>query len=137
MQRAGASPVGLPSVDPAVKAHHDTVVIARFAEAVNTARWLEAVAAIERAQQAEALARVRAPRPASQSSSGGGNVLPADYTFTAADRGSHAFLITLASTGTQTVNVADTVLGALKGSFSISVKAAATGGGTGGGGKKV
>ena len=74
-QRAGASPVGMPSVDPAVKAHHDTVVIARFAEAVNTVRWLEAVAAIERAQQAETLARVRAPRPASQSSSGGGNVL--------------------------------------------------------------
>ncbi len=73
--RAGELPVGLPSVDPAVKAHNDTVVIARFAEAVNTARWLEAVGAIERAQQAEALARARAPRPASQRSSGGGNVL--------------------------------------------------------------
>ena len=77
--RASALPVGLPSVDPAVKAHNDAVVIARFAEAVNTARWLEAVAAIESAQQAEALARARAPRPAAQRSSsgggGGGNVL--------------------------------------------------------------
>lgn len=75
--RASALPVGLPSVDPAVKAHNDAVVIARFAEAVNTARGLEAVAAIESAQQAEALARARAPRPAAQRSSrsGGGNVL--------------------------------------------------------------
>ena len=73
--RAGALPVGLPSVDPAVKAHNDAVVIARFAEAVNTVRWLEAVAAIESAQQLEALARARAPRPAAQGSSGGGNVL--------------------------------------------------------------
>ncbi len=73
--RAGAVPVGLPSVDPAIKAHHDTVVIARYTEAVNTQRWLDAVAAIERAQQAEASARARAPRPVSQRSSGGGNVL--------------------------------------------------------------
>ena len=73
--RAGALPVGLPPVDPAITAHHDTVVIARFTEAVNTARWLEAIAAIERAQQAEALARARAPRPATPRSSGGGNVL--------------------------------------------------------------
>ena len=73
--RAGALPVGLPPVDPAITAHHDTVVIARFTEAVNTARWLEAIAAIERAQQAEALARARAPRPATPRSFGGGNVL--------------------------------------------------------------
>ena len=75
--RAGAVPVGIPSVDPAVKAHNDAVVIARFAEAVNTARWLEAVAEIESARQAEALARARAPRPATQRSpgGGGGNVL--------------------------------------------------------------
>ena len=73
--RAGALPVGLPPVDPAITAHHDTVVIARFTEAVNTARWLEAIAAIELAQQAEALARARAPRPATPRLSGGGNVL--------------------------------------------------------------
>ena len=68
-----ASPVGLPSVDPAVKAHNDTVVIARFVEAVNTARWLEALGALERAQQAAA--RSNLSRPSARSSSGGGNVL--------------------------------------------------------------
>src|SRR6185437_7777328 len=31
--------------------------------------------------------------------SGGGNLLPADYTFSAADQGTHTFTITLASTG--------------------------------------
>jgi hypothetical protein len=68
--------------------------------------------------------------------SGGGNLLPADYTFTAADAGSHIFAVTLASTGTQTVNVADLLSPALKGSLSIAVKTATTsgGGGTGGGG---
>ena len=71
--------------------------------------------------------------------SGGGNLLPVDYTFTAADSGAHLFSFTLASTGTQTINVADTLNGSLKGSFSIVLKSGSTstGGGTGGGGKKV
>ncbi len=72
--RAGALPVGLPSVDPAVKAHHDAVVNARFTEIVNTARWFEMAVAIEHARL-EAVAQAGAPRPAAQRSSGGGNVL--------------------------------------------------------------
>jgi hypothetical protein len=35
--------------------------------------------------------------------------LPADYTFTAADGGSHSFLVTLKTAGTQSLSVADTV----------------------------
>jgi len=92
--------------------------------------------------------------------SGSGNLLPTDYTFTAADAGVHVFSFTLSSTGTQTINVADTLNNKLKGSFSISVKTGttstggggtatggggtatggggtSTGGGTGGGGKKI
>ncbi len=79
--------------------------------------------------------------------SGSGNVLPIDYTFTAADAGSHVFSITLSSTGTQSLYVADSATASLKGSVQVSVKAAtSTGGGTtigggtggtGGGGKKV
>ncbi|MDB5303545.1 MAG: hypothetical protein JWM97_1094 [Phycisphaerales bacterium] len=71
--------------------------------------------------------------------SGGGNLLPADYTFTNADAGTHVFSITLGSTGTQTVSVADTVTGSLRGSFSIAVKSGtvSSGGGGGGSGKKI
>jgi Transglycosylase-like domain. len=46
-------PVDLPSVDPAVKAHNDAVVVTRFIAAVNTVRWVEAVAANERARAAQ------------------------------------------------------------------------------------
>ena len=63
------TPRGLPSVDPAVTAHNDTVVRARFVEAVNTARWFETVAAIDRAH---ALAAAHAPR---RSSAYNGDVL--------------------------------------------------------------
>src|SRR5262249_57880536 len=34
--------------------------------------------------------------------------LPADYTFTAADRGIHTFTVTLKTAGTQSVSVVDT-----------------------------
>lgn len=76
--------------------------------------------------------------------SGGGNLLPADYTFTAADAGVHVFSITFTSTGTQSIGVQDTVIGSLKGQTSVKVVTAPTstggggsGGGGGGGGKKV
>jgi hypothetical protein len=72
---------------------------------------------------------------------GGGNLLSADYAFTGADAGSHTFTVTLASTGTQTIGVQDTVNGSLKGQVSIKVNTTgtvsgggtATGGGSGGG----
>ena len=47
--------------------------------------------------------------------SGGGNLLPADYTFTAADNGSHTVSVTLASTGTQTIGFADVLTGSIRG----------------------
>ncbi len=69
------APIGFPSVDPAVKAHHDTVVIARFVEAVNTARWFEALVAIDALERAQQVA-TRAPRPsAPRRAAGGANVL--------------------------------------------------------------
>lgn len=40
-------------------------------------------------------------------------VLPADYTFTSADAGSHAFTVTLKTAGTQSVTATDTVTGSL------------------------
>jgi hypothetical protein len=49
--------------------------------------------------------------------SGGGNLLPSDYTFTAADAGSHTFSVVLASTGTQALGVQDTVNGAFNADF--------------------
>ena len=66
--------------------------------------------------------------------SGSGNLLPADYTFTSADKGSHVFTVTLASTGTQTIGFADKLTGSIKGSTSVKVVAATTSGGGGGGG---
>jgi hypothetical protein len=66
--------------------------------------------------------------------SGGGNVLPADYTFTAADAGVHSFLVTFSSTGTQTLGVSDLANNTLKGQLSITVKTSTTSGGGGGGG---
>lgn len=66
--------------------------------------------------------------------SGGGNLLPADYTFTAADVGSHVFSVTFVSTGTQTIGVADMANGAIKGSTQVKVVTSTTSGGGGGGG---
>jgi hypothetical protein len=65
--------------------------------------------------------------------SGSGNLLPADYNFTAADGGVHTFLVTFTSTGTLTLGVADTLNATLKGQMSVTVKASAGGGGGGGG----
>jgi hypothetical protein len=48
-------------------------------------------------------------------------VLPADYTFTAADRGILNFTVTLKTAGTQSVSVADTARPALTSSLSVSV----------------
>ena len=62
--------------------------------------------------------------------------IPLDYTFTAADSGTHVFSITLAATGTQTIGVQDMVTGSLKGSVAVTVKTSATSGGGGGGGKR-
>ena len=66
--------------------------------------------------------------------SGGGNLLPADYTFTAVDNGSHTVSVTLASTGTQTIGFADVLTGSIRGSVSVKVVASTTTGGGGGGG---
>ena len=66
----------------------------------------------------------------------GPNGIPVDYTFTAADAGSHVFSITFSATGTQTIGVQDAANGSLKGQTSIKVVANGGGGGTGGGGKK-
>ncbi len=61
--------------------------------------------------------------------------IPIDYTFTAADVGTHVFSVTLTATGTQTIGVQDMVAGSLKGNVAVSVKTSSTsGGGTGGGG---
>ena len=68
--------------------------------------------------------------------SGVGDLLPADYSFTAADAGTHLFSITYASTGAQTISVQDTVNSILTSQTSVQVVTQTTGGG-GGGGKKV
>jgi hypothetical protein len=65
-------------------------------------------------------------------------VLPADYTFTAADNGVHLFTMTLNTAGSVTLKVTDTVTSTLVGSALVNVKASGGGGGggttTGGGG---
>src|SRR5262249_29259038 len=48
-------------------------------------------------------------------------VLPADYTFTAADHGFHTFTVTLKTAGAQSVSVVDTAHPSLTSSFSVSV----------------
>jgi hypothetical protein len=48
-------------------------------------------------------------------------VLPADYTFTAADAGSHTFTATLNTAGTQTVSVTDTANPAFSSQAQVSV----------------
>jgi hypothetical protein len=56
-----------------------------------------------------------------------GVVLPADYTFTAADNGVHTFTngVTLVTAGNQTVTATDTVTAAITGSTSVTVTPAA------------
>ena len=54
-------------------------------------------------------------------SSDGQAVLPADYTFTAADQGTHAFQVTFKTTGTQSLTATDTVNSALKATANVTV----------------
>jgi hypothetical protein len=58
-------------------------------------------------------------------SSDGKAVLPADYTFTVADAGTHTFTVTLKTAGSQTVTATDTVSSSIKGQASLSVSPAA------------
>ena len=51
----------------------------------------------------------------------GGATLPATYTFTAADHGVHAFLVTFATNGSQTVTATDTSNSSLTGSATTTV----------------
>src|SRR5262249_33765399 len=51
--------------------------------------------------------------------------LPADYTFTAADGGSHSFAVTLTTAGYPTITVSDTATAAMTGSQGIVVNHAA------------
>jgi hypothetical protein len=55
------------------------------------------------------------------SSSDGSATLPADYTFTAADHGSHLFTATFATAGQQTLTATDTVSDSVRGSVSVRV----------------
>jgi FKBP-type peptidyl-prolyl cis-trans isomerase 2 len=59
-------------------------------------------------------------------SSDGQAVLPANYAFTAADKGVHTFSATLTMAGSQTVTATDTVTGSINGSAAVLVSAAAT-----------
>jgi len=52
-------------------------------------------------------------------------VLPANYTFTAADQGSHTFQVAFKTTGSQSLNVNDTVNNALHATANLSVTTSA------------
>ena len=54
-------------------------------------------------------------------SSDGWPVLPANYTFTAADAGTHVFSVTLKTAGTRSITATDTVTGTIKGTQSVIV----------------
>ncbi len=54
-------------------------------------------------------------------SSDGAAILPADYTYTGADQGSHAFAVTWQTTGTQTVTVNDSNKPAATGTATVQV----------------
>ena len=59
-------------------------------------------------------------------SSDGQAVLPANYTFTAADAGVHTFTgVTLKTAGKQTITATDTVTGSITGTESVTVSPAA------------
>ena len=51
-------------------------------------------------------------------------VLPANYTFTAADAGAHTFSVTLSTPGTQSITVTDTATASITGSASLTVTTA-------------
>jgi hypothetical protein len=52
------------------------------------------------------------------------DTLPADYTFTASDRGVHAFTVTTADAGTDTVTATDAATSSITGSVAVNVGAA-------------
>ena len=56
-------------------------------------------------------------------STDGQAVLPADYTFTAADQGTHTFQVTFKTIGSQSLNVNDTVNTGLNASANVAVTA--------------
>ena len=58
-------------------------------------------------------------------SSDGQAVLPANYTFTAADQGKHTFQVTFKTTGSQSISVTDTSNSSLKGTANTSVTTSA------------
>ncbi len=58
-------------------------------------------------------------------SSDGQAVLPADYTFTAADQGQHTFAVTLKTAGNQTITSTDLTAGTITGNGTVTVTAAA------------
>src|SRR5262245_63618236 len=58
--------------------------------------------------------------------------LPADYTFTAADHGSHTFSVTLKTSGTQSISVGDYTAFAFASANATVTPAAASGFGLGG-----
>ncbi len=61
-------------------------------------------------------------------------VLPADYTFTAADHGRHVFHVKLNTLGSETITVTDASNGSLKGTIAVTVVSPpATTGGSGSG----
>jgi hypothetical protein len=63
----------------------------------------------------------------SLTSSDGQAILPANYTFTAADKGVHIFSVTLKTSGTQSITTKDTTTTSITGSdASIAVAASAT-----------
>jgi hypothetical protein len=55
------------------------------------------------------------------STTSGGSALPTTYTFTAADRGAHDFVVTPGTTGTETLSAADTTTSSITGSASLLV----------------
>ncbi len=58
-------------------------------------------------------------------SSDGQAVLPANYTFTSADAGSHTFTVTLKTAGSDSVTATDTASSSIAGTASVSVSPAA------------
>ena len=57
-------------------------------------------------------------------SSDGSAVLPANYTFTAGDAGTHVFSVTLKTAGTQSITATDTVTGSITGTQNVTVNPA-------------
>ena len=55
-----------------------------------------------------------------------GATLPADYTFTASDRGIHVFRVTLNTTGSQTLTATDTSDSTITATAMVNVRSAPT-----------